>query len=372
MPTSSIPSTINVLLVDDDEEDYLIIKRLFAAMKSTRCVLEWASSSDEGIQKIAEARHDAYLVDYRLDVRTGLDVLQEVDAQQRNEPFILLTGMGDEAIERQSLRFAAADYLVKSQLTSDSLSRAIYYALGRKAQEKQKIDQLIELNRSKDEFISIASHQLRTPVTTIKQYLAMVIEGMGGGSLSDQQRSFLQKAYESNERQLAIINNLLKVAQVDSGAMELAQKNTSIRQIVLDAVEDFRPIFKSAQQELLAKDSDDAQGYVDENAIRMIIDNLLENAKKYSESGAKTYVSVVDSLEGVQVSVADEGVGVAHPERLFEKFSRIENKLSTHVGGTGLGLYWAQSIARLHGGDLWYEPREPTGSVFILQLPHVK
>jgi CheY-like chemotaxis protein len=162
MEQSNLPKIVRVLLVDDDEEDYLIISRLFSSMKSIESELEWVSSSDEAIEAINEGRHDAYLIDYRLDARTGLDILQEVNALERSEPFILLTGVGDQGIERQSLALAASDYLVKKGLTSDSLARALYYALGRKEQEKQKITQLIELNKAKDEFISIASHQLRT------------------------------------------------------------------------------------------------------------------------------------------------------------------------------------------------------------------
>jgi K+-sensing histidine kinase KdpD len=102
----------------------------------------------------------------------------------------------------------------------------------------------------------------------------------------------------------------------------------------------------------------------------MVVDNLLENAKKYSEPKAKTQIILRrDDHDGVIIKVVDEGVGVAEPSKLFQKFSRIENKLSTEVGGTGLGLYWAQSIIRLHGGELVYEHNTPRGSQFIISLP---
>lgn len=371
MTTNNSLETVKVLLIDDDEEDYLIIKHLFAAMKGIRSELEWVSSSAEGIEKIFEATHDAYFIDYRLDALTGLNVLQEVNAHERHEPFILLTGVSDQDIERESLSLAAADYLVKKNLTSDNLARALYYALGRKAQEKQKIDQLMELNRTKDEFISIASHQLRTPATTVKQYIAMMIDGLAG-EVSMKQQVFLQKAYESNERQLTIINNLLKVAQIDAGAMELAQKEANLSQLIKEAVEDFVPAFEQAQLALEAEIPAGISACVDENAIRMVIDNLLENAKKYSEAGTTTMARVEQLPEIIKISIEDEGVGVSHPERLFKKFSRIENKLSTIVGGTGLGLYWAHSIARMHGGTLLHEPNSPMGSRFILELPRVK
>jgi two-component system, sensor histidine kinase and response regulator len=368
MEQSNLPTVVKVLLVDDDEEDYLIIKHLFNSMKSIENQLEWVSSSEEAIEKIKESRHDAYLIDYRLDARTGLDVLREVNAHERSEPFILLTGVGDQGIERKSLALAASDYLVKSGLTSESLAKALYYALGRKEQEKQKIEQLLEVNKAKDEFISIASHQLRTPVTTVKQYTAMVLEGLAG-ELNEKQRAFLEKAYESNERQLTIINGLLKVAQIDAGGMELALKETDLRQLVEEAVEDFRPSFEQAGQQLEITTIQNVVANVDENALRMVIDNLLENAKKYSDAQSVTRVSITHNTQELEIVISDEGVGVEQPERLFQKFSRIANKLSNEVGGTGLGLYWAQSITRLHGGDLTYENNTPIGSKFIVKLP---
>ncbi len=361
---------VRVLLIDDDEEDYLIIKHLFAQMKGIHSQLEWVSSSEEGIKIIGEARHDAYLIDYRLDARTGLDVLQEVAALNRSEPFILLTGVGDHGVERESLQLAASDYLVKKNLSSDSLARAIYYALGRKEQERQKIDQLMELNRTKDEFISIASHQLRTPATTVKQYVAMVLDGLAG-EISNKQRSLLEKAYDSNERQLTIINDLLKVAQIDAGRMELSFSYVDVSELMRNIASDFTLSFTQQQQTLEINVQDKVMANIDPNAVRMVVDNLLENAQKYSEESSVTTLTLAKVDECITITVADQGVGVSHPDRLFQKFSRIPNERSTVVGGTGLGLYWAQSIARLHGGELEYEPGTPKGSIFRLTLANV-
>lgn len=371
MTLNNASEAVRVLLVDDDEDDYIIIKRLFTSMKGIKSQLEWVSSSTEAIARIKAEEHDAYLIDYRIDARTGLDVLQEADAFQRIEPFILLTGVGDQGIERESLHLAASDYLVKKDLTSDALARTIYYALGRKEQEKQKINQLIEINKAKDEFISIASHQLRTPATTVKQYVAMVLDGLSG-NVSETQKKFLLKAYESNERQLSIINNLLKVAQVDSGSFELALNRSDVAHIVQEAAEDFAPAYSQKKQTLITDNFKATHCLIDENAIRMVIDNLLENASKYSTANTTTTISMTHSKSSVKIIISDEGVGVLDPTRLFKKFSRIENELSTVVGGTGIGLYWAQSIARLHGGDLFYEVNSPHGSKFILLLPIVK
>jgi len=368
MEQSKSFETVRVLLVDDDEEDYLIIRQLFNKMTSIDTKLEWISSSEEAIDVIKEARHDAYLIDYRLDALTGLDVLQNVKAYERPEPFILLTGISDYVVERKSLQLAASDYLVKKNLTSDNLARSLYYALGRKEQEKQKIDQLVELNRTKDEFISIASHQLRTPATTVKQYIAMVLDGMVG-QISTKQKQMLEKAYESNERQLTIINDLLKVAQIDAGRMEIVLSKTNVSTLLQKSVLDHVPSFEQSKQILTSDIPENIHASVDENALRMVIDNLLENARKYSEENAKTRISLDWSDDKIIITVCDQGVGIDHPERLFQKFSRIPNALSTIVGGTGLGLYWAQSIVDLHGGELTYKPCKPNGSEFTVSIP---
>jgi signal transduction histidine kinase len=131
-------------------------------------------------------------------------------------------------------------------------------------------------------------------------------------------------------------------------------------------------LYLEASQQLEGDITENIYADIDENAVRMIIDNLLENATKYSEKGTTTTASIVKRNDVIEIAIADEGVGVSEPDRLFKKFSRIKNDLSTKVGGTGIGLYWAQSIARLHGGDLRYEANLPHGSIFILSLPTVK
>jgi signal transduction histidine kinase len=279
--------------------------------------------------------------------------------------------VGDQGVERESLQLAASDYIVKRNLTSDSLARAVYYALGRKEQEKQKIDQLIELNKTKDEFISIASHQLRTPATTVKQYVAMLMDGFAG-ELSEKQRLFLSKAYDSNERQLTIINDLLKVAQIDAGRMDFSMRPLNLSTLLNEVVADFKSLYVAAGQQIEADITTDIIVTTDENALRMVVDNLLENAKKYSEKGARTRVVLRATEDKVTISIIDEGVGVDDPARLFQKFSRINNKLSTEVGGTGLGLYWAKSVTELIGGTLVYLKNEITGSTFTVSLPNVK
>lgn len=363
-------SNIKVLVVDDDEDDFLILKRLFSKIADSPFELEWIGEYDAAIEAIAQKRHDIYLIDYRLGAYTGLDVLRQVNAVERVEPFILLTGVGDSEIELESLRLAASDYLIKSNLDSSILSRTMYYALGRKEIERNKIDQLVELNRSKDEFISIASHQLRTPATAVKQYLGMVTEGFAG-ELSEKQTALLNKAYQNNERQLTIINDLLKVAQIDAGSTGLTIEPTDVGELIELSIDDVHVMIKERKQTITTTVPDIAFALIDTELIRMVLNNLLDNASKYTDEGGKIHVKVSKDDEFWLVEIIDNGVGVNDPRRLFQKFSRIDNPLSTKVGGSGLGLYWAKSVAELHLGTITYRPNKDGGSIFGLTIPRV-
>lgn len=234
-----------------------------------------------------------------------------------------------------------------------------------------QIEHLTEINKAQDEFISIASHQLRTPATGVKQYLGMLSEGLFG-ELSEEQLDIIHRAYESNERQLRVVTDLLKVAQVDSGKLTLRKEVTDINQLLHFVIRDNLDMFKSREQTLVFQPSaEKAEALVDGNIVRTVTENLLDNASKYTEEGKRIWVTVKNHSDTIVVQVIDEGVGVSHKKQvdLFKKFSRIENELSTKVGGTGLGLYWAKQSMDAHGGALRYYTNRPRGSVFEVILP---
>lgn len=237
---------------------------------------------------------------------------------------------------------------------------------------EQRVQHLVELNRSKDEFISIASHQLRTPATGVKQYVGMLLEGFVG-DLEPKQRRLLEKAYENNERQLKIVTDLLRVAQVDAGKVVLRKSKVHLNAFIDDILRDHHGVYSSRHQTIRYKPlHPDITLQIDEASIRMVLENLIDNASKYSEEHKHVEVLARDNADGtVTIQVRDEGVGI-DPEghaRLFEKFSRINNVLSTKVGGTGLGLYWAKKIVDLHGGKISHRSHGTGGTTFSIKLP---
>lgn len=361
-----------VLVVEDDEEDYFILRKVFESIPNTSFRLTWISNFEDAKSEVVKKHtYDLFMIDYRLGEETGLDLLKLAKAGKRAEPFILLTGQGDPTIEWKSMRLAASDFLVKGAINRDTLARAIYYAFERKNNERQRMQELIDLNRSKDEFISIASHQLRTPATAVKQYIGMLLEGFIG-EMTEAQRTMLQKAYANNERQLDTISDLLRVAQVDAGYISLHMTELNINAMIERIITEQAVVFEERQQQVIFRpDKHFHTIKADERSFHMVLENLIDNASKYSHDGTTIDIKVAFTKNNVKIQVTDQGVGITpeQTKQLFSKFSRIPNELSTERGGTGLGLYWAKQIVDMHGGTISVKSKPGIGTTFTVTLP---
>lgn len=281
-------------------------------------------------------------------------------------------------------------FLARATLVRDASGKPVKWfgtstdidAIRRTTQRKQELEhltaalreqrrELMTLNKAKDEFISLASHQLRTPATGVKQFIGMALEGYVG-DLTPELRTFLSRAYDSNERQIAIINDLLKVAQVDAGKVQLTIGPTDLIALVKDVLEEHGAHFKARQQTAIFKPRlSELTVDADRDRLRMVLDNIIDNASKYTPHGKSIKVSVAENKHTVKVAVKDEGVGIEQQDldKIFLKFSRIDNPLSAHVGGSGLGLYWVQKIIDLHGGSIEVSSTLGKGSTFTICLP---
>jgi PAS domain S-box-containing protein len=240
---------------------------------------------------------------------------------------------------------------------------------------RKQNEQLLTINRTKDEFIALASHQLRTPATGVKQYLGMVLEGFSE-PLSPGQKNFLERAYACNERQLRIVEDILRVAQVDLDKIKLHIEDTDINILVSDIVDSQAGEFKRRQQQVILHRTKQACiAAVDRERLRMAIDNIVDNAGKYTTNGKTIDIRVArQGTEKIAIIVSDEGVGISKEDqaKLFQKFSRLENPLSIEVGGNGLGLYWSKKIIDLHGGSITVSSRPDKGSKFTITIPRVR
>lgn len=231
-------------------------------------------------------------------------------------------------------------------------------------------EHLMELNVAKDEFISLASHQLRTPATGVKQYVGMLLQGYMG-EITDIQRIGLEKAYESNERQLKIVNDLLLVARVDAGKVVLTKQPCDLVQLIRDVASEQEEEIRAREQHIELKLPRSLTVIADARFLRMVLENLVTNASKYSDDGLSITISVRRRGTTAIISVKDRGVGISKEDmpKLYQKFSRIYNDRSTVVDGTGLGLYWSKKIIELHSGDLAVSSKLNHGSTFTITLP---
>lgn len=230
------------------------------------------------------------------------------------------------------------------------------------------ITEEMQLEHAKDEFISIASHQLRTPATVVKQYLSLVIDGFVDSP--EEQMAMLKLAYEHNDNQLELINDLLKIAQIEANKIAPNRKDTDLVKLLRKIINSQKPSFqKNGDIELITEKST-AICSVDPLQIQMVFENLINNAIKYSPNGGTVTVEVALSKTNVIVRVKDQGIGIDQKDipRLFNKFSRVENINST-ASGTGLGLYWAKKLIDLHHGKISLSSVLGQGTTFKVSLP---
>lgn len=272
-----------------------------------------------------------------------------------------------------ALRSKKGTLIGYAKVTRDLTERKRHEDALRRANQQLKSQQaeLEVLNSAKDEFIAIASHQLRTPATGVKQYLGLIKDGYFG-DLSRQQEKIITKAYETNDRQIELVNSLLRVAQIDAGKMVLSLERTELVKVVGSIVDEMTGNFKKRHQEVsIAAPHGAVYVRVDPVRFRMVLENLIDNASKYTPDGGSVTITVNADVSSTNIEITDTGVGIDQLSiaKLFTKFSRLQNEMSDSVSGSGLGLYWVKKIIELHGGEVHVTSKEGVGSKFTITLP---
>lgn len=238
------------------------------------------------------------------------------------------------------------------------------------AELEKKNEQLKELDRAKDEFISMASHQLRTPLTAIKGYLSMLLEG-DAGEVKLSQYDFVNEAFQGANRMVGLINDLLNVSRMETGRFFLDPKETNMENIVREEVGQLK---KQAKEKGLKLEIDIKgkipKAYVDEIKIRQVVMNFADNAIYYTNTGS-VVVSLENDKKSIIYKVKDTGIGVPklQQKNLFSKFFRADNARHVRPDGTGLGIYLAKKVIDDHGGKMIFSSSEGKGSTFGFEIP---
>jgi signal transduction histidine kinase len=259
----------------------------------------------------------------------------------------------------------ARDISMATVLLTLILAGIVNYLYARAIQAERALD------RAKDEFVSLASHQLRTPVTGIKAILSSLAAG-DFGPLEPRQSYFVDKALSSSERELDIIEELLDVAKADAGRLVLHPASLDLTKLIAEVVAEQRRAIEDKHITLkLEQPATPIMVHADQDKLYMAIGNLLDNARKYTpESGIITVKSHTKRKTAV-VEVVDTGIGIdpADLNHIFDRFGRAANATGSHIEGTGLGLYLAHHVAELHHGTIQVASKKGHGARFAMDLP---
>lgn len=275
----------------------------------------------------------------------------------------LVLDAGSELAQKEALLSTIADQLAIAIENIGSYER-----------EKEAVARLTELDRLKNEFISMVSHELRTPVTSADGYVSLFLAGVAG-PISDDQRKYLTIVKENNQRLLTLINRLLDFSRIETGRFSIQRELITIDEVAAAAVETLRPQLEKRQaqvnMQLLARNN---SFMGDREKMAEVFINLIENSLKFApDSGAPVInITARDAGNFLEVTVADNGIGIEPPylDKIFNKFYQIEDAMTRKAGGVGLGLALVREIIGNHHGKIWAESGgKGQGARFIFQLP---
>jgi signal transduction histidine kinase len=392
---------IKVLLIEDDEDDYILTEDTISEIPGKMYELDWAASYEAGLKAISTNEYDVYLLDYRLGKENGLELLKKMKNQRLNAPLILLTGLGDRELDIEAMEAGAADFLVKADLRPDLLDRSIRYAiqqhkiigkLRRKEDELQQLNTQLEqkvkertselaeaheelksilakereLSELKSRFVSMASHEFKTPLTSIMSS-ASLIERYTESDHQPKRKKHIDRIKSAVDNLTNILNDFLSLEKIESGSVKSCDSALDLQEAVKDIVDEMAPILKVGQT-INFNFKGESKVFMDKHMLKNILINLLSNAIKYSpdEEDIELRIEVTDCIK---IEVEDHGIGIPEEDKvhMFQRFFRAGN--ATNIQGTGLGLTIVKRYLDLMGGSIDFQSEMEKGTTFEVVLP---
>jgi len=389
---------IRIMLVDDDEDDYILTRDLLADIPDFRFELDWVCDVDAALEAMSEGGRDLYLVDYRLGRLDGLDLTREAVARGCSAPIILLTGMSDRAVDLDAMRAGAADFLEKGGLNSVLLERSIRYSLQEKRHaeslERRVRERTAELaranealkrqiadraraeealraaDRRKNEYLSTLAHELRTPLSPIRNALEIMKLAGNAPEVVESSRAMIERQLKHLIR---LIDDLMDVARISRGRLKLKLDSVEAALIVSEAVESVRSLLDKTHRELsVSIPKESLLLRADPARLAQVLYNLLHNAIKYTDPGGKIRLTAERDGGEAVFRVEDDGLGVPPEmlESIFEIFTQVKQTDGSLASGLGIGLSLVKTLAELHGGRVEAHSDGPgRGSEFTVRIP---
>ena len=239
---------------------------------------------------------------------------------------------------------------------------------------KKKVN-LQKVGAAQSDFITLTSHQLRTPLSGMK-WLLELLKKEGTGNLNKKQKDFIDKIYTSNERMIALVNDLLEVSRLEAGESKLYLQPTDIVNVINDIIREKQGDIKKKKSQISFTIEHEPFPMVrtEPNKIKQALTNLITNAINYNSDGNRVTIDLKIEDDMALVSIVDSGVGIPKDQQaqVFQKFFRGNNVLQFETTGTGLGLYITKAFIEASGGRIWFKSKEGEGSTFYFTLPIVR
>lgn len=396
---------VRILMIDDDEEDYIITRDIVSQIDHYSYTLDWCDNYFAGIKKILTQHHDVYLVDYQLGPNNGLDLVSEAISRGCEAPLILLTAKNDIEIDKAAMKAGASDYLLKGRITPRNLESSIRYSiqqaktlreikiLNTELENRVKARTLVleeavaELNIAKNElnialqkekdlndlksrFVTMASHEFRTPLATILSSLNLLSKYKENGEV-EKQGKHIERIHSSVVHMTDILNDILSISKLEEGKTTACYEDFNVKEFVFSLVTELKQLMKKGQ-ETAYMHSGNENIYLDKKVLKNILFNLVSNAIKFSPEGKK--IEIYSEVNGINfvLRVKDYGIGISEEDQqhLFERFFRGQNVIN--IQGTGLGLNIVTKYVEMLDGEIGFKSGLEKGTEFIITLPHHK
>lgn len=364
---------VRVLLVEDDEDDYVVTRAMLDDAERITVDLAWADSADDARRLLARGDYDLLLVDHRLGGSTGLEFVRQATQDGFRGPFILLTGVYDGEIDDDALDAGVSDYLVKGTIDPALLERSIRYAIQHarftEELERARVRQ-IEL---KDQFLSHVSHELRTPIAAVYQFVTILLDGLAG-DLDQEQREYLGIVLRNVAQLGKMVDDLLEATRAETGKLHVTPLRASASAIIRAAHAEYQQRAADKGVTLVSECSQDLSVLADPSRVHQVLANLLNNALRFTPPGGTITIAAEPWLDGNAVlSVVDTGPGIDRDDvdRIFQRLGQISGRSDRAESrrGLGLGLFICRQLVELHGGQIWVESEVGQGSAFRFTVP---
>jgi len=369
-----------ILVVDDEKDVRTLLFRALTQMGGFH--VDLAETAEEALRKIESEEFDLVLTDVRLPGMNGLQLVSEIVKSRPAIITIVLTGHAtiDSALE--AMKRGASDYLRKPvdleemviRLQKALEERSRFVKLKEVADNLEKSNQeLRRLDEHKSEFISLASHELRPPLTIIKSQVQTVLEGKLG-KINKSQVEFLSTVASNVERLIRLVKDLLDLSRIQTGKIEMRCEEVELADLAHYILGLFKAQADKKSIRLKNEIPKEIGIYADREKVERILINLIGNSLKFTPGGGEISISAKtsgDAGNDVVIEVEDSGVGIPEPEleKIFEKFHQVEGTSSESAEGVGLGLAITKGLVEAHHGRIWAESEVGKGSVFRFTLP---